>query len=55
MEKTLDQTTSEFSGVRLSLASPEHILDWSHGEVTKPGYQDGEGWERDLIVHTYQQ
>src|SRR5476651_2469749 len=32
----LDQTASEFSAVRLSLASPMQILDWSHGEVTKP-------------------
>src|SRR4051812_47879698 len=32
----LDQTASEFSAVRLSLASPQQILDWSHGEVTKP-------------------
>ncbi len=33
---TLDTQTSEFEAVRLSLASPEQILDWSHGEVTKP-------------------
>lgn len=32
----LDHSTSEFDGVKLSLASPEQILDWSHGEVTKP-------------------
>jgi DNA-directed RNA polymerase subunit beta' len=36
MEKVLDQAASEFGAVRLSLASPEQILDWSHGEVTKP-------------------
>ena len=35
-DKMLDQTASEFSAVRLSLASPQQILDWSHGEVTKP-------------------
>ncbi len=28
--------TEDFTGVRLRLASPETILDWSHGEVTKP-------------------
>src|SRR6185437_2621772 len=28
--------TEEFKGVRLKLASPETILGWSHGEVTKP-------------------
>ncbi len=28
--------TEEFKGVRLKLASPETILQWSHGEVTKP-------------------
>lgn len=27
---------SDFSSVRLKLASPEEILEWSHGEVTKP-------------------
>jgi DNA-directed RNA polymerase subunit beta' len=32
----LDQQTSEFEAVRLALASPEQILEWSHGEVTKP-------------------
>lgn len=26
----------DFSGLRISLASPEAILKWSHGEVTKP-------------------
>ncbi len=26
----------EFTGLRLSLASPEVIISWSHGEVTKP-------------------
>lgn len=28
--------TENFKGVRLKLASPETILNWSHGEVTKP-------------------
>ena len=28
--------TEDFKGVRLKLASPETILNWSHGEVTKP-------------------
>ena len=28
--------TEEFKGVRLKLASPDIILQWSHGEVTKP-------------------
>ena len=27
---------SDFNSVRLTLASPEDILEWSHGEVTKP-------------------
>ncbi|MCA9885770.1 MAG: DNA-directed RNA polymerase subunit beta', partial [Anaerolineae bacterium] len=26
----------EFSALRISLASPEHIRSWSYGEVTKP-------------------
>jgi len=27
---------SEFDAIRVSLASPDQILNWSHGEVTKP-------------------
>ncbi|OGK14543.1 DNA-directed RNA polymerase subunit beta' [Candidatus Roizmanbacteria bacterium RIFCSPHIGHO2_02_FULL_37_15] len=26
----------DFSGLRISLASPEAIMSWSHGEITKP-------------------
>ena len=29
-------TPNHFSGVSLKLAAPETILDWSHGEITKP-------------------
>ncbi len=35
----MDNTQSapvDFSGLRITLASPEAILKWSHGEVTKP-------------------
>ncbi len=32
--KTID--TSNFNEIALKLASPERILDWSYGEVTKP-------------------
>jgi DNA-directed RNA polymerase subunit beta' len=28
--------TSDFDAIRISLASPEKILSWSHGEVAKP-------------------
>jgi len=28
--------TEDFKGVRIKLASPDTILNWSHGEVTKP-------------------
>ena len=28
--------TPDFDAIRISLASPEKILSWSHGEVTKP-------------------
>jgi DNA-directed RNA polymerase subunit beta' len=30
------QLTSDFDSIRISLASPDTILRWSHGEVTKP-------------------
>src|SRR5580704_16593892 len=36
MELLENQPATDFDGVRLSLASPEQILGWSHGEVTKP-------------------
>jgi DNA-directed RNA polymerase subunit beta' len=36
MELIENQTTTDFDGVKLSLASPDMILQWSHGEVTKP-------------------
>ncbi len=28
--------TNDFKAIRLKLASPEEILEWSYGEVTKP-------------------
>jgi DNA-directed RNA polymerase subunit beta' len=31
-----NQLTTDFDAIRISLASPEKILSWSHGEVTKP-------------------
>jgi DNA-directed RNA polymerase subunit beta' len=31
-----NQPTIDFDSVRLTLASPEQIMEWSHGEVTKP-------------------
>src|SRR4026209_1366278 len=30
------ELTSDFDAIRISLASPEKIRQWSHGEVTKP-------------------
>ena len=27
---------ADFDAIRISLASPDKILSWSHGEVTKP-------------------
>ena len=32
----LGTNIADFDAVRLAVASPEDILDWSHGEVTKP-------------------
>ena len=31
-----EQMILDFDAIRLSVASPQNILDWSHGEVTKP-------------------
>jgi len=36
MQHDLNQPTIDFTSIKLALASPDHILDWSHGEVTKP-------------------
>ncbi len=36
MESITNTKISDFNSVRLSIASPENILEWSHGEVTKP-------------------
>jgi DNA-directed RNA polymerase subunit beta' len=33
---TNDADIADFDAVRLAIASPEDILDWSYGEVTKP-------------------
>ena len=35
MDRTETQGTN-FNAIRISIASPEQILNWSHGEVTKP-------------------
>src|SRR5205085_10469307 len=32
----LGNTITDFDSIRISLASPEQIRSWSHGEVTKP-------------------
>ena len=34
-DRTESQATN-FNAIRISIASPEQILNWSHGEVTKP-------------------
>lgn len=36
MESLIGTKIADFESVRLKLASPEEILEWSHGEVTKP-------------------
>lgn len=35
-ENTRNQLSTNFEAIRISLASPEKIRSWSHGEVTKP-------------------
>src|SRR2546422_146503 len=47
--------TSDFDAIRISLASPEKIMSWSHGEVTKPetiNYRTFKP-ERDLYFEAY--
>ena len=36
METAHEQQVIDFEAIKLSLASPEQILQWSHGEITKP-------------------
>jgi DNA-directed RNA polymerase subunit beta' len=42
-DKPLDKKSIAdlFESVRISLASPEKILDWSFGEITKPETRSG--------------
>ncbi len=36
MKRNKDTLPQDFSAIAMRLASPERILDWSHGEITKP-------------------
>ena len=36
MSDRSESTAANFSATRISVASPEQIMNWSHGEVTKP-------------------
>ncbi len=36
MADRTDTSATHFNAIRISIASPEQILNWSHGEVTKP-------------------
>ena len=36
MADRADTTSTNFNAIKISVASPEQILNWSHGEVTKP-------------------
>src|SRR3989440_4498411 len=42
--------TSDFDAIRISLASPEKIQSWSHGEVTKPETINYRTFKPDVIV-----
>jgi DNA-directed RNA polymerase subunit beta' len=36
ISESTDSQSTNFNAIRISIASPEQILNWSHGEVTKP-------------------
>ena len=36
MQDRTESQATNFNAIRISVASPEQILNWSHGEVTKP-------------------
>ena len=36
MAERADTQATNFNAIRISIASPEQMLNWSHGEVTKP-------------------
>ena len=36
MQDRTEVPATQFNAIRISVASPEQILNWSHGEVTKP-------------------
>ena len=35
-KRDLTSQSMKFDKIQIKLASPEDILEWSHGEVTKP-------------------
>ena len=35
-DRTTESRGTNFNAIRISIASPEQMLNWSHGEVTKP-------------------
>lgn len=36
MPKTTRSPNNDFESIRISIASPEEIKKWSHGEIIKP-------------------
>lgn len=38
------RSMTDFTGLKIKLASPEEILEWSHGEVTKPETINYRSW-----------
>ena len=36
MQKRKDMIPQSFDAVAMKLASPERVLEWSYGEITKP-------------------
>ena len=51
MTKNDNYQPMSFDAIKIGLASPETILEWSHGEVTKPEtinyrtyVETGKGW-----------
>ena len=36
MQDRADASSGNFNAIKISVASPDQILNWSHGEVTKP-------------------
>ena len=49
-KKDLSNKSMKFDKIQIKLASPENILEWSHGEVTNNQLQNIKAGKRRLVL-----